>query len=100
MSIPGLRPIDQALVPGAVRGGDAKAKSALETGLAFEQVLVGELSKQLLDSQGSDATTSVYSQLLPDALSGGIMGNGGLGVAAQLAAAIDPAIENETRPAR
>jgi len=118
MSSSAIPPIDQALLPADIRHGNAAAKSAYQQGLAFEQVLVSQLAQQLasgLDATtaaggGSDATAdgaggsssgsdplSAFSQLLPSALTTSVMSGGGLGVAAQLAAAIDPALQD--RPA-
>jgi hypothetical protein len=110
-----LPPINPALEPASVRNGDQAAKKAYQVGLAFEQVLVDQLSQQLAatagdssDSSngsgdgssssssglmGSDPASSMYSQMLPQALSSSVMSAGGLGLAAQLAAAIDPAIK-------
>jgi Rod binding domain-containing protein len=112
-----LPPINPALEPASVRNGNQAAKNAYQTGLAFEQVLVDQLSQQLAataggsssDSSsdpsggsssdasgglmGSDPASSMYSQMLPQALTSSVMSAGGLGLAAQLAAAIDPAIK-------
>ena len=111
-----LPPINPALEPASVRNGNQAAKNAYQTGLAFEQVLVDQLSQQLAataggssgdsssDSSdgssassgglmGSDPASSMYSQMLPQALSTSVMSAGGLGLAAQLAASIDPAIK-------
>jgi hypothetical protein len=41
---------------------------------------------------GSDPASSTYAQLLPQALSSGVMSAGGLGVAAQIAGALDPSL--------
>ncbi len=41
---------------------------------------------------GSDPSTSGFASLIPTALTQSIMSNGGLGIAAQLAQSIDPAI--------
>lgn len=116
-----LPPIDPALVPAAVRNGDQQAKQAYQTGLAFEQMLVDELSQQLTATagadggsdgsdgsggsdggsdgssgiMGSDPASSTYAQLLPTALSNGVMSAGGLGVAAQIAGSLDPALGAE-----
>jgi Rod binding domain-containing protein len=108
-----LPPINPALEPASVRNGNQAAKNAYQTGLAFEQVLVDQLSQQLAataggssgdsssgssaDSSGglmgSDPASSMYSQMLPQALTTSVMSAGGLGLAAQLAASIDPAIK-------
>ncbi|MGO9959953.1 MAG: hypothetical protein ACLP50_28910 [Solirubrobacteraceae bacterium] len=44
----GLPPIDPALEPASIRNGNTAAKNAYQTGLAFEDVLVNELSQQLM----------------------------------------------------
>ncbi len=108
-----LPPIDPALEPAAVRNGNQAAKQAYQAGLAFEQMLVDQLSQQLsatagLDGSsssdgsssdgssdsimGSDAASSMYAQMLPQALTSSLMSGGGLGVAAQIAQSIDPAL--------
>jgi len=93
MSLPaGLPPIDQALLPQDIRTAAPARKDAYEAGLGFERLLVQQLSQSLTDSardaMGGD---SPYASLLPDALADGIMGGGGLGLARQLADAIQPA---------
>jgi hypothetical protein len=92
MSLAGLPPIDQSLLPTDIRTAAPARKDAYEAGLGFERLLVQQLSQSLTDSArdalGGD---SPYSSLLPDALTDGVMGGGGLGLARQLADAIDPA---------
>jgi Rod binding domain-containing protein len=107
-----LPPINPASEPASVRNGNQAAKNAYKVGLAFEQVLVTQLAQQLAatagnssdsssggssDSSsglmGSDPASSMYSQMLPQALTSSVMSAGGLGLAAQLAAGIDPAIK-------
>ena len=107
-----IAPIDQAQLPASVRNGDQTAKNAYQAGLAFEQILVNELTTELAatssSSDGSDGSdgsdsasgllgtsdpaSSMYSQLLPTALTSAVMGSGGTGMALQLASAIDPAL--------
>ena len=43
-------------------------------------------------SGGSDSVSGEYSQLLPQALTSSIMSAGGLGIAQQIATALDPSI--------
>jgi Rod binding domain-containing protein len=111
-----LPPINPALEPASIRNGNQAAKNAYQTGLAFEQVLVNQLAQQLAGTaggssdgsssdgssdgsgsssglMGSDPASSMYSQMLPQALTTSVMSAGGFGLAAQLAAAIDPAIK-------
>ena len=46
-------PIDQALLPASVRNGTPAAKQAYQTGLAFEQMLVDQLSQELAATASS-----------------------------------------------
>jgi hypothetical protein len=91
MSLAGLPPIDQALLPADIRDAAPARKDAYEAGLGFERLLVQQLSQSLTDSardaMGGD---SPYASLLPDALTDGVMGGGGLGLARQMADAIQP----------
>jgi Rod binding domain-containing protein len=92
MSLAGLPPIDQSLLPADIRSAPTARKDAYEAGLGFERLLVQQLSQSLTDgardAMGGD---SPYASLLPDALTDGLMTSGGLGLARQLADAIQPA---------
>jgi hypothetical protein len=122
LSAASLPPIDPANEPAVIRNGSQTAKNAYQTGLAFEQMLVNELATDLSqtvsagsssdgsssdgsdDSSdstsststglmgGSDAASSMYAQMLPQALTTSIMSSGGTGVALQIAEGIDPSI--------
>jgi Rod binding domain-containing protein len=110
-----LPPIDQALLPASVRSGDQTAQQAYQAGLGFEQMLVQQLAQQMASTatgsngsdgsegtdgstdstsglMGSDPANSMYAQLLPTALSSGIMSAGGMGIAQQLALGLDPTL--------
>ncbi len=98
----GLPAVNRALEPAWVRHGSASTQKTYETALAFEEMLVQQLSRSLTAtsgleggaSQGGEAGaeeggsssfgTSQLSSLLPQALSNGVMSAGGLGLAAQL----------------
>jgi hypothetical protein len=89
-----------ATEPASVRNGSAAVKQDYQEALGFESVLVNELAQQLVSSSGlsdpgdssdssdpdssSDPTASAFASLLPGALTNSIMGNGGLGLAAQI----------------
>ncbi len=101
----GLPAVNQALEPAWVRHGSASTQKTYETALAFEEMLVQQLSQSLTATSGlegdssqgggagaeeggsggsSSLGTSQLSSLLPQALSNGVMSAGGLGLAAQL----------------
>jgi Rod binding domain-containing protein len=97
----GLPVVDQALEPASVRHGSAAVQKAYQSALAFEQVLVEQLSKSLSASNGlggeassqegesgseeGGSSASGLSSMLPQALASGVMHAGGLGLAAQMA---------------
>jgi hypothetical protein len=115
LSQPTTTPVSEALLPASIRNGDSTAKQAYNTALGFEQMLVDQLSQELASTaaspdgssdgssddssgdstsglMGSDPASSIYSQMLPGALTSGIMADGGTGMALELAKALDPAI--------
>jgi Rod binding domain-containing protein len=78
----------QATAPSAASKADAKSVEKNFEG--FEKLLVGQLTKQLVESAiPSDgeaaAATGAYKQMLPDALTEALMSGGGIGLAKQLA---------------
>jgi hypothetical protein len=93
--------VDQASEPAWVRQGSPATKRAYQEALAFESVLVEELAGSLGNGglggseagegaggeagEGSTSGEAGLSAMAPQALSGAIMGDGGLGLAAQLA---------------
>ena len=114
-----LPPVNPALEPADIRNGNAQAKQAYQEALGFEDVLMSQLTQELAstvsspsddsssdgsdgsddssdDSSGgilgSDPSTSAFASMIPTALTSALMSNGGVGIAAQLAQAIDPQI--------
>jgi Rod binding domain-containing protein len=68
----------------------AGTSDALKQGEAFERLLLGQLSKTLVDSAmpedgASSAATTSYRDLLPDAVTEALMSAGGVGLAKTLA---------------
>lgn len=95
-----LPAVDQALEPAWVRQGSTATQQKYQAGLAFEQMLVQQLSQSLAqtaglgEAQGGEAESGgeagasaggPLSSLLSQALSESVTGAGGLGLAAQLA---------------
>lgn len=88
-----IDPIDTSLLPPDVRKAGPADQKLYAGALAFEQQLTEQLAQSLSDSaqaaggsdddeDGSgDATTSMYKQMLPDAMSQGVTAAGGLGLA-------------------
>ena len=109
-----LPPLDPALEPTSVRNGPPAAKQAYAVARSFEQVLVEQLTQELSQTvggssdggsdgssgasglMGSDAASSMYASFIPQTLTSAIMSGGGIGIAQQLATAIDPALKGGT----
>lgn len=115
---------NQAAIPAAVRDGGTNAQQAYVEGLAFEQVLVNELSSRLAGplaagggqsglaaggqsltgaapgdpALGGGGAGGAYASLIPQALSSSIMADGGLGIAGEIAGALDPALDGAGAP--
>ncbi len=103
----GLTPINPAALPADIRTGSAKRRETYEGAMAFERMLVEQLTTQLTagaksaggddsssDSSGDGSDTSglagPYASLLPGAFADGIEAGGGLGLADEITNAILP----------
>jgi len=120
----GLAVVNQTLEPAWVRKGSASTQKAYQTALAFEEMLVEQLSKSLTatsglesesgqegessaqgDSSGMGSSSSPFSSMLPQALTSGVMSAGGLGLVAQMtrqlegSAAATPSVAGGGAPA-
>jgi Rod binding domain-containing protein len=88
MSVPGLSGlggrglIPEAAMPAAVRDGSAKDKEAYKAALGFEQVLLGQLVKSM--AAEGPLSEGPYAGHVQEALSSGLVANGGLGLATNL----------------
>ena len=75
--------------------GSEKRTDAERAGLAFERMLLVQLTQQLAKSaepEGESSTASkAYRDLLPGALADSMIAGGGIGLGAALAAQIDSA---------
>lgn len=108
----GLQSVSSAGVPAAVRDGSPQAKQAYETARGFEEVLMNQLSQQIVKNSGlegegggsgggeeeagsaessSGGGSGTLSSFLPQVLTEALMRGGTLGIANQLTRAIDPA---------
>ncbi|HSZ69912.1 MAG TPA: hypothetical protein VK756_06100 [Solirubrobacteraceae bacterium] len=107
----GSSAIDEAHAPAAVRDGSPSVKQAYASAQSFEEMLLQQLSQSMLASSGlgeegggsegggeeaggagapSSASAGAIGSLLPQALTEGVMREGGLGLAAQLMHSLDP----------
>jgi hypothetical protein len=111
----GIPSLNVADIPANIRNGNKQAQQAYTEGLAFEQVLVNQLTTQLANTMGSSSqdtadgssdsssdssgllggsSSSAYSSLIPSTLTSSIMDGGGLGLAEQFAQTIDPTLSD------
>jgi hypothetical protein len=104
----GLSITDEAHAPAAVRNGSTAVKQAYASAQSFEEMLLQQLSQSMLQSSGlggeggsegeassgegsSGGEGGMLTSLLPQALTEGVMREGGLGLATQLMSSLDPA---------
>jgi hypothetical protein len=96
-----ISPIDPSALPAEIRTGSAQRRQTFEGAMAFERMLVEQLTQQLTKTQASGAdgedgggdTTGMggpYASMLPGAFADGIEAGGGLGLALQLTNSISP----------
>ena len=88
LSIGGTSAAAATTAPAAAKSSSAADQQAQ----GFERLLLGQLTKELVDSampadDTASAATNSYRQLLPDALTEALMSGGGIGLAQQLATA-------------
>jgi Rod binding domain-containing protein len=118
-----LPTVNQALEPASVRNGSPAVQKAYTSAVDFEEMLVQQLSQSLTQGtglggseegseeglegapeggsgaasgQGGGAANSQLAALLPQALTEGVMSQGGLGMAQQLMGSLDPGAAGAT----
>ena len=85
-ALTGIGGVQAASGPAATPAPDTNAQKAAE---GFERLLLGQLTKALVDSAlpadgMAAAATGAYREMLPDALTEALMSGGGIGLAKQL----------------
>lgn len=118
----GIPNLNVATVPANIRSGGPGAMKAYSEGLAFEKMLVDELSQQMSrtmfggtgdgssgdpssDGTGDSSSSSMlggasaYQSMIPQALTSSIMADGGLGMASSFARELDPALLSQSAAA-
>ncbi len=90
-SISELAPLPAGTVlPADVRAAGPDAQKDYKTALAFERVLIGQLTKAMQstvpgEDEGASAATKTYRDMLPDTMADALTAGGGIGLAADLA---------------
>ena len=100
MTSAALNPIPGGVTPAGLRTKTAEDRASAQTAMAFERLLLGELTKSMADPKlvaGTGDETSGGTQMLlaqmPDVLADALGGGGGIG----LAASLQPALEGKAR---
>jgi hypothetical protein len=78
----GLPRVPETALPASVRNGSANDEEAYRAALGFEQVLLGRLVKSM--AADGPLAQGPYAAPVQDALSSGLIANGGIGLAANL----------------
>ena len=85
-ALPPLAP--GTVLPADVRAAGTGAQQEYRTALAFERVLISQLTKAMQatvgDEEGGDAGTKAYHDMLPDTMADALVSNGGTGLAHDL----------------
>ncbi|WP_210493833.1 rod-binding protein [Patulibacter sp. SYSU D01012] len=91
-----MAPVDVRSLPRDVRAGGPQAQKTYQAAVAFERVLVEQLTKELsataqpADDETASAATGAYRDMLPGAMADALTGAGGIGLARQLYDAMRP----------
>ena len=82
MTTEGLPQVPAAALPAAVRAGSREDREAYRAALGFEQILLGRLVEEVAPE--GEMREGPYAAPLQEALTGGLIAAGGLGLAASL----------------
>jgi Rod binding domain-containing protein len=90
-AIPPLAP--GTVLPADVRAAGPDAQQEYRTALAFERVLIGQLTKAMQATIGGEddaggAATRAYKEMLPDTMADALVAGGGIGLSSDLVRAL------------
>ncbi|MGI9100453.1 MAG: rod-binding protein [Solirubrobacteraceae bacterium] len=82
-----------AVLPAEVRAAGVDAQQEYRTALAFERVLIGQLTKAMQATVGGEedaggAATQTYRDMLPGTMADALVAGGGIGLASDLVRAL------------
>jgi Rod binding domain-containing protein len=80
-------------LPREIREAGVGEQQEYRSALAFERVLLGQLTKAMqasisADDEGASAATEAYKNMLPDTMADALVANGGIGLASDLVRAL------------
>jgi hypothetical protein len=81
-AINGLPLVPSSALPASVRAGSESDKQAYRAALGFEQIMLSQLVGEMLPK--GTLTEGPYAAPIQEALTGSLVANGGVGLAAQL----------------
>ena len=85
MPLTGVPQISDAALPAAVRTGTKDDKQAYKAALGFEQIMLGELVKEMTKGSPSDSSPpGPRADAVNDAMTDALTDAGGIGLAQQL----------------
>jgi Rod binding domain-containing protein len=93
-ALSGLPPLPAGTVlPADVRNASPDEQRTYRTAMAFERVLIGQLTTAMQstvqsDDDTTDAATKTYTDMLPGTMADALTAGGGIGLAADLARAL------------
>ena len=89
-TLPPLAP--GTVLPADVRAAGPGAQQEYRTALAFERVLISQLTKAMQSTVGGEdegsAATQTYRNMLPDTMADALVANGGIGLSSDLVRAL------------
>ena len=90
-TLPPLAP--GTVLPADVRAAGSGAQQEYRTALAFERVLISQLTKAMQSTVGGEddagtAATQTYRNMLPDTMADALVSGGGIGLASDLVRAL------------
>ena len=80
-------------MPREIREAGDGVQQEYRSALAFERVLLGQLTKAMqasisADDEGRSAATEAYKNMLPDTMADALVASGGIGLASDLVRAL------------
>jgi hypothetical protein len=79
----GLPAVPETALPASVRNGSVEDRRRYQAALGFEQVLLGQIVKEIVP-EGSELADGPYGSAVQDAFARGLTAAGGIGLGAQL----------------
>ena len=87
-----ITPAAGAALPPEIRAAEKPVQDAYRSALAFERVLLGQVTKAMQSTtgggEGAGAATEAYRNMLPDTMADAIIAGGGIGLASDLVRAL------------